>query len=145
MSHLSLSASIESHARFVEEFSAIRIQLTEIAPFPILDENIGLMFFRAAQEAITNVVRHAQAKNVSIVLRTDTDTETVTMEITDDGIGIPDNALIKRGSLGLLGIRERFRTIGGELIVERNAPIGTKLQVRLPIPIRRPMSHGTTG
>ncbi len=146
MSHLSLMASIEGHARFVEEFSAIRIHLTEIAPFPILDENIGLMFFRAAQEAITNVVHHAQAKNIGIVLRTDnnTDTEAVTMEITDDGIGIPDSALIKRGSLGLLGIRERFGAIGGELTVERSAPTGTKLMVRLPIPIRRSMGQWTT-
>lgn len=132
MSHLSLWASIESHARFVEKFSALRIHIAENASFPVLAEDIGLMFFRAAQEAITNVVRHAQAKNVSIVLQINTNT--VTMEITDDGIGIPDRALIKPGSLGLLGILERFAAIGGELIIERNEPVGTKFTVRSPIP-----------
>ena len=61
-----------------------------------------------------------------------TDAEQVVMEISDDGIGISEGALDKPGSLGLLGIRERFGGIGGELIVQRNSTVGTKLIVRLP-------------
>ena len=93
------------------------------------------MFFRAAQEALTNVVRHARARTVNITLRTDRDI--ATMEICDDGIGMPDDGQVKPGSLGLLGIRERFQAAGGGLKVERNVPTGTKLSVHLPIPDHR--------
>jgi signal transduction histidine kinase len=97
--------------------------------------HLRLMFFRAAQEALTSIAQHAHASSASIILRSDRDA--VTMEIIDDGIGMPDGALYKRGSLGLLGIRERFERIGGELIVDRNMPLGTKFTVRLPLHTRQ--------
>jgi nitrate/nitrite-specific signal transduction histidine kinase len=56
------------------------------------------------------------------------------MNITDDGIGIDDIAQSKEGSFGLLGIRERFRALGGELTVRRNAGSGTTLSVRMHLP-----------
>jgi signal transduction histidine kinase len=89
------------------------------------------MFFRAAQEALTNVARHAHASSIDIVLRADG--EFITMDITDDGIGIEETALAKAGSLGLLGIRERIGALGGALLLRKSAGAGTTVSVRLPI------------
>jgi PAS domain S-box-containing protein len=134
LGHLTLLASLESHARYFESLTGLRIHAGEDGPFPDLDESAKLMFFRPAQKALTNVVRHAQARTVNIILRSDRDA--ATMEISDDGIGVPDGVLAKPRSLGLLGIRERFQAAGGGLTVERNAPTGTKLAVHLPNPGR---------
>ncbi len=88
------------------------------------------MLFRAAQEALTNVARHAQASCVDIVLGADS--KSITMDITDDGVGIDDAALEKAGSYGLLGIRERVGALGGALLLRKNPVAGTTVSVQLP-------------
>jgi len=128
--HLKVSDMLLSHARSFANLSGLNIEVTEIEPFPTLAEAKQLLFFRAAQEALINVASHAQAKSVEIILRADA--ESIAMDIADDGIGIPDGAMDKPGSFGLLGIRERFAALGGGLTVERNAPTGTRVSVRLP-------------
>ena len=121
---------LERHARYIESLGELQIQVTEVGRFPLLPEGTRLMFFRAAQEAVTNVVRHAQASKLSITLRVDR--ERISLELVDDGIGMPDGAMRKPGSLGLLGIRERFEAAGGGLAVESQPSAGTKVTVHLP-------------
>ncbi len=128
--HLPVSVALKEHARHFGEISGLRIHVAEIAPVPALDEATGLLFFRAAQEALTNVARHARATTVDIVMRADP--TSIMMDITDDGIGIDDDALAKSGSLGLLGIHERVGAFGGRLVVRKNAGAGTTLSVHIP-------------
>lgn len=123
---------IAEHARHFEERSKLEINVIQTTPFPHLTESIQLLLFRAAQEALTNVARHAKAKTVDIMLRTDGGR--VVMEIRDDGVGIGDGDTSKPRSLGLLGLRERFCALGGELSVRRSEPAGTLMLVHLPIP-----------
>jgi PAS domain S-box-containing protein len=130
IAHLRLSVALQEHARYFGEISGLMINVREIAPFPELNEAIRLIFFRAAQEALTNAARHARASRVDILLRADA--ASVAMDIADDGVGIEDTALAKAGSLGLLGIRERFGAHGGSLAVRRNSPAGTLVSVRIP-------------
>jgi PAS domain S-box-containing protein len=130
LGHLPLPIILKGHARHIAELSDLRIDVSESAEFPELKEGARLLFFRAAQEALTNVIRHARAKCVGLVLRADS--VRISMEVTDDGIGIADGALDKAGSLGLLGIRERLGTLGGGLIVERAAAGGTRMIVHVP-------------
>jgi PAS domain S-box-containing protein len=128
--YLPVSGTIREHARHFGEISGLTIRVAEIAPLPKLDEATRLILFRAGQEALTNVARHARASSVDVVLRADG--ESITMEITDDGVGIEDTALIKAGSFGLFGIRERVGALGGALIVRKNVDAGTTVSVRLP-------------
>jgi signal transduction histidine kinase len=107
--------------------------------FPRLDESTQLLLFRAAQEALTNVARHAQATIVDIVLRAGDGI--VAMEISDNGVGMADAALNKPRSLGLLGIRERFSALGGGLTVMRREPKGTTFTVYLPLVGAKPSSY----
>jgi signal transduction histidine kinase len=85
--------------------------------------------FRSVQEAVTNTLRHAQAKSSWIDLQVDR-TE-LRLVIRDDGKGMRDGA-ISSGGHGLLGIRERIEALGGQ-VVTRSAPgAGFRLEVSLP-------------
>ena len=99
-----------------------------------LDEGHRTALFRICQEALTNVVRHAQAKEAKVLLQADnTD---VVLEVVDDGRGINSNMLRQNGvvSFGVDSMRERVLSFGGEFILERGQQGGTKLLVRLPLP-----------
>jgi len=130
--YLPVSGAIQEHARHFGEISGLTIRVAEIAPLPKLDDATRLILFRAGQEALTNVARHARASSVDIVLGADA--ESITMDITDDGVGIEDTALAKAGSFGLFGIRERVSALGGALVVRKNVEAGTTVSVRLPRP-----------
>ncbi|MGD0491069.1 MAG: response regulator [Steroidobacteraceae bacterium] len=121
---------IAGHARHFEKRSGLKIEITHTASFPRLAESRQLLLFRAAQEALTNVARHAQATTVEISLKIDG--ERISMEVTDDGIGIAPDALDKPGSLGLFALRERFAALGGDLTIRRAQPAGTSMIVHLP-------------
>lgn len=96
---------------------------------------IETALYRVLQEALTNVVRHAEATRVDVILRRAD--QTVTMIVEDDGRGFgwhddePANPPVRR--LGLLGIRERLSLVGGSLEVESNPGKGTTLFIRIPI------------
>ncbi len=91
--------------------------------------------FRIAQEAITNVVRHAQATSVTVVLR-DSGSE-LQLSIQDDGVGFDLGSATewtpKQGHLGLAGMRERVAIAGGELTVESSKGQGTIVRAGFPI------------
>ena len=96
---------------------------------------VEIACFRAAQEALTNIVRHAHACHVSVVLRADLDE--LTLLIRDDGIGFDVRAAMDRailgGSLGLLGMRERVELLGGSVAIIAAPRHGTAVQIRFPL------------
>ena len=97
--------------------------------------------YRLVQEALNNVVKHAGATRVSIVIADENHDEgDVTIEVTDDGRGFdPDQA---NAGFGLLGMRERLALVGGELQISSRAGAGTRITAR--IPIRRRASEEPT-
>ena len=103
---------------------------------PALRERAELALFRAMQEALANVARHASASRVSV--RLVNGAGRLTLEVTDDGTGLPpdfDPARAERGGhLGLAGMRERVTALGGT--VELVAPPSSRgLTVRLTLPL----------
>jgi signal transduction histidine kinase len=130
LAYCPVASVITEHARRFGERAHLEVKVTEGTEFPPLDEPTQLLFFRTVQEALTNVARHAQATTVEIVLLSDD--ERIAMRISDDGVGIVEGELRKPGSLGLLGIRERFTALGGGLRVERGQSGGTAITVHLP-------------
>lgn len=96
-----------------------------------LPEDVRIALYRVAQEALTNVVRHAEAKNVW--LRLEGGSSSVLLEVEDDGRGFPKETLRSIDSLGMLGMRERALAIGGELTVEERRGGGTTIRLQVPM------------
>ena len=91
--------------------------------------------FRVAQESITNIVRHAQAKEVHVVLRFDAERFSACIE--DDGCGFDVDqvgaAQSSRPGLGLLGMKERIELLGGNLSIESQMGRGTRVTAVIPL------------
>ena len=96
-------------------------------PLPVRIE-VGL--YRIAQEALTNVVRHAQAKRLTVKLLLSP--EQVALHVEDDGRGF-EPMQIPKGRFGLIGLSERAKLLGGHLHVRSNPGAGTRLEVAVPL------------
>src|SRR5205085_1098182 len=95
-----------------------------------LPAEVETVLYRLVQEALTNVVKHAAAENVSIVLtRRDGGVGAV---VEDDGRGFASDD-VREGALGILGMRERLALLGGTLTVESSAAGGTALVAYVPL------------
>lgn len=97
----------------------------------LLPERINIAVYRVAQEALTNVTRHARANQVRLVLARDAARQ-LCLTIADDGRGM-DPARATRG-LGLLGAGERAAALGGELRIDSAPGAGLRLTLRVPLP-----------
>ncbi len=100
-----------------------------------LERNLANTVYRALQESLTNIARHAHARNAWVLLAIDDDG--IHLEIEDDGCGITAEDLAKPHSLGLKGMRERVSYVGGTLEVERAPRGGTRVALRVPLNTRR--------
>ncbi len=100
-----------------------------------LTEETETHLFRIAQEALTNVARHARAKEVRMELAADAGR--LRMVIADDGVGLAPGG--PAGGLGLVGMRARARSAGGELSV-RSRP-GEGLRIEVNVPLRGPSNE----
>ena len=100
-----------------------------------LPPEIEIALYRVVQEALTNVLKHAAAANVSVVAERGNDE--VRLIVEDDGCGFDADALISpastAGRLGVLGMRERIDAVGGKLDIESTPGAGTTLVVRIPL------------
>jgi PAS domain S-box-containing protein len=87
--------------------------------------------FRIVQEAFTNIIRHAQATQVSVTMTVEH--EMFTISVKDNGRGISQEEILSRASLGLLGMQERAHLIGGRVEIAGVRDAGTTLIVRVPL------------
>lgn len=98
---------------------------------PEITDDAAIAFFRVAQEALTNIVKHARATSVRAGLQVDAQHLELTIE--DDGAGIPPERMSVTGSHGLTSMRHRIRSLGGELHLTAVQPRGTRLRVSVPM------------
>ena len=137
---LGLKYAIDWLARSYEDQHAIVIQFDEDS-FPEearLPEEIELALYRCIQEALNNVVKHAQAGRVRI--RLEVSDHRVTASVQDDGVGMSEGdraEAARAGHLGLVGMRERIRGVGGTLRVEGQAGLGTTVIVEAPTSVEQ--------
>jgi PAS domain S-box-containing protein len=94
------------------------------------DTGIQSALYRAVQECLTNIARHAQATQINIEIRTSR--TAVNLQILDNGVGMSSEARTKRGSFGLIGMRERIYILGGKVAIDSHLGEGTKVSIELP-------------
>jgi two-component system sensor histidine kinase UhpB len=101
-----------------------------------MEDDTAVSVFRIFQETLTNVVRHAQATRVVVVLREGERSlfgdETIVLEIRDNGKGITEEEILNPESLGLLGMKERVLTFGGNLSISGKPGGGSALVLKIP-------------
>jgi two-component system sensor kinase len=107
------------------------IKMSGDGAFSGVESSIATALYRALQESLTNIARHAAAKNVWVVLAIDNGL--LHLEVEDDGRGILAEDLAKGRSLGLKGMRERMAYLGGSLEVVRAPRGGTRLRAKVPV------------
>jgi signal transduction histidine kinase len=95
-----------------------------------VSDRCATTLFRILQESLTNVSRHARATRVRVELAVDP--ESISMTISDNGIGLSKAGGQKPGSFGLVGIEERVRILGGKCIITSSANAGTTVHVSIP-------------
>lgn len=94
-----------------------------------VESHVARALYAISQEALTNIIRHASA--TTVILRLSGDNSRVSLEILDDGIGMPDLSRGKNHGLGMLGMRERAAAVGASLDVASALPHGTSIKVRV--------------
>ena len=120
-----------------EQYSAKGLNVSVEAPErpPQLSAAVEVAAYRIAQEALTNVVRHAEARACTVALAVD-EANALCLEVRDDGRGMPDpreNCSVHAG-VGLMSMRERASELGGSLLVEAMPEGGTRVRAELPLP-----------
>ncbi|NJN97836.1 MAG: GAF domain-containing sensor histidine kinase [Anaerolineales bacterium] len=109
----------------VAQFKAVGFEEGERLP-PLVETTL----YRIVQEAFTNVVKHAQANHLDVLMKRRD--ERVVIVVEDDGVGFDFTAALQNHHLGLLGMRERAEMLGGCLMVESTPGSGTTLYVEVP-------------
>lgn len=127
-----LAAAIEWEVRQFQERSGIACELDIKAEVAGVDSNRAITVYRILQEALTNVVRHAQATRVQIEL--EQTNETLVLHVQDDGGGFIEGEEPGSRSLGIVGMRERAIAWGGEVTIGSAPGKGTMVSLRMPLP-----------
>jgi signal transduction histidine kinase len=131
---LGLIPALHSFVKIFSRRTRIHVHLKVFAGVEQLDINKRTILYRVAQEALTNVARHAQASRVEVNIQKLP--EGIRMEIKDDGISFKvERVLYGNGGkrLGLLGMRERLEMVGGHFDVESAPGKGTTITAQIPL------------
>ena len=128
-----LPGALLESARQITQTSGIKAALQSKGTAQALPEVVEENLLRIAQEALTNVIKHARATQVSIVL--EFEPQQVIMQVQDNGIGfdLKTCAGPSNGHFGLLGMSERAKRIGGCLLPVSEPGKGTTVRVKIPI------------
>jgi two-component system sensor kinase len=133
LEHFGLVGSVEQYVEDCEQRSGIRIQVTTDGDaWSTLPADLAIGLFRIIQEALTNISRHSGATEASVLLVASE--EVLRAVIEDNGSGFAlDGFDEATPSLGIMGMRERARLLGGRLTLESEPGLGTTVLVEVPI------------
>jgi len=132
LDRLGLVTALTHETEQFQQRTGITCRLTPPETDPLLPDEAATALFRICQEALTNVARHAGATAVEIEFRHPPGE--IVLEIRDNGQGIQAADLADHRSLGVLGMQERARQLGGNVTFSPHANGGTVVTVRIPQP-----------
>jgi signal transduction histidine kinase len=134
---LGLIPALHSYIKSVATRTGLRIRLTTFAEVERLDTARRTILYRVAQEALTNIVRHARATHVSLIIQKEPGH--ICMKITDDGKSFNVEKVLHNTQathLGILGMRERLEMVGGSLSLKSIPGKGTTVAGCIPFPLK---------
>jgi signal transduction histidine kinase len=132
LDNLGLAAALQSYCEDFARATRLDCEALVDAAADSAGPMQAIALFRIAQESLNNVAKYAQARHVVVHLAREGDG--LALEVSDDGVGIPPDAMRRAKSHGLLGMRERALLLGGTLKVERGVNgVGTLVQAWVPL------------
>jgi signal transduction histidine kinase len=131
LDNLGLSAALDWQVHEICDRAGIACTISTPSDDSTISPQISIALYRILQEALTNIVKYAKAKNVSVDLGLDS--KDVTLIIEDDGVGIPEDAQNNLLSHGIAGMRQRVRALHGEFSISRRPEGGTMIEVNIPL------------
>jgi PAS domain S-box-containing protein len=140
LDNLGLGEALQEESQRFEQRSGIKCQVQLPTQSLKFAPQMSIAIFRVFQEALTNVARHAQATELSILLVADKGL--VTLCIEDNGKGISPRAISDPRSIGLIGMVERASALGGKVSFEPMTPHGTRVTLQLPLSESAGLSSG---
>jgi PAS domain S-box-containing protein len=139
LDHLGLAAAIELEAAAVARRTGLRCRISGNLRTTGMTPEQTTAVFRIVQEALTNVVRHADASAIRLTMKQTP--QSISVTIHDNGRGITERALDDPASIGLLGMRERAELIGAGLTITSRPGKGTTIVITVPIARTRGARH----
>ena len=135
LDHLGMIPALEWLASDVAGYSGIATRVKVLGTPHRLPEEVELVLFRIAQEALRNVWRHAEATQAEVVVEFDKRKTRITVSDNGKGFKPPDKIadLAKDSKLGLTGMQERAQLVGGTLTVQSQPDKGTSITVESPV------------
>jgi signal transduction histidine kinase len=131
LDNLGLSAALDWQVHEICDRAGLECAIAMPKDDSEIPPQVSITLYRILQEALTNIVKYAKARNVNVDLGVTTDT--VSLLIEDDGIGIPDDAHNNLLSHGIAGMRQRVRALHGEFSISRRTEGGTTIEVNIPV------------
>lgn len=131
LDHLGLTSSIKWQAEEFQARSDIECSLSIEPDEMYIDTELATAIFRVFQETLTNIMKHADATKVDVIL--EENGNNIDLTVTDNGRGISEEELNKKNSYGLIGIRERAYSWGGTVKISGSKGKGTTVKVHIPI------------
>lgn len=141
---LGLSVALEAYCHDFASRMPIHIEYHGVEPQTV-PAGADIVLYRFLQEALTNVLKHAEASTVQVRLKTSENVMTLTVE--DDGRGLDTDLTCtnSNGGIGILGMQERLDAIGGRLLIYSRPDEGTRVTARVPLePANRLLDHAAT-
>jgi PAS domain S-box-containing protein len=136
LEYLGLGSALKGLCGELSSKYKIKVEFTGGGVSSEIPKDVALCLFRIAQEALGNVVKHSGAKQAQAVLSDGNDE--IRLRIVDDGVGFDPSLRSSNAGIGLIGMRERLRLVGGSLSV-RSAPLqGTEILAQVPLPAVAP-------
>lgn len=130
LEHLGLTEALRSFVKEIGTYSAVKFSLLISQSFPRLSQTVESAVYRIVQEAVTNALKHAEARTISLEFTATPETARVT--IRDDGCGFDVSTAEARGGVGVVSMRERAEMIGMELSISSGDRAGTLVTLSVP-------------
>jgi len=141
LQYLGLASTVRDLCREVAQQHKIEVDCVVSGLPENLDENVSLNLFRTVQESLRNVVKHSQARHVKVELTSQS--KMLYLRVSDDGVGFnPDLPQLNYG-LGLVSMRERLRSVGGDFSIWSKPSLGTLVEGNVPVATKADTSELT--
>jgi signal transduction histidine kinase len=130
LEHVGLVSALCGLCKEISEKYKIEVQFTECDPRLEIPKDVALSLFRVAQEALGNVAKHSHARTARVALGVNA--RGLSLHISDDGRGFDTDRSNRDAGIGLIGMHERIRLVGGRLLVRSEPNRGTEILAEVP-------------